>query len=490
MTSTPTTVRKHRNGWLALVITVLARATLTVLLSLLGWSMAPALLGWHPTVVMTGSMLPHLVPGDVVVSRPIDATQVRIGQVLLVDSPDRPGELRMHRLVRISSDGKLILRGDANPNNDSTPVARSAVHGVGALRIPKLGLPYLWVSTGRTGPLVLTGLALALLVAVARWWRPLPAPAAEAVAAEDPAAEDPPAEDPDSAGPKAAAGPPSGVPAVAVGAGRTSPWRRGLIVLVTVAVLVAVTAGGADALAPYSGKATNPTDTWTAGTYFKCANAVTGDSAAFALPLSEASGSVASDLSGNADAGTYSATGVTYAVTGPCTHDSRTAVTLDGSTGSVRFGSVPSSATFTVEIWFKATSASHGGMLVSTTNSSGNKVRVALAMTSAGKLTLAAGASTTAVTTAGAYNNNAWHLAVGVITVSGIALYVDAQTPVTLSATTSVTGQNGPSYAGFGDATGLGTGSYNYFQGSIAFVAMYTSAFTATQVAAHYAAAT
>ena len=161
-----------RSGWFALSVTVLARSALTIMVSLLGWSLAPAALGWHTTVVMTGSMLPKLVPGDLVVSRPIDPAKLSIGQVVLVDNPDHHGQLRLHRFVRVATDGRLILRGDANRTADSSPVARSAVHGVAALHIPYLGRPVLWANEGQVVPLVLTALALLALLRFAFWWRP------------------------------------------------------------------------------------------------------------------------------------------------------------------------------------------------------------------------------------------------------------------------------------------------------------------------------
>jgi signal peptidase len=68
--------------------------------------------------------------------------------VLLVDDPDFAGRLRLHRLTAIRG-GALILRGDANAQVDSTPVAPSAVHGQAFLRIPLVGYPLLWLRTGR-----------------------------------------------------------------------------------------------------------------------------------------------------------------------------------------------------------------------------------------------------------------------------------------------------------------------------------------------------
>jgi signal peptidase len=129
-------VARRTVAWARLLTAELARVVLTIGISLTLWAGAPALLGWHATTVVTGSMQPRINPGDVVSARPVPSGSLQLGMVLLVDDPDHPDRLRLHRLVRFSPDGRLILRGDANPHEDSSPVDRQAVHGVGSLRVP------------------------------------------------------------------------------------------------------------------------------------------------------------------------------------------------------------------------------------------------------------------------------------------------------------------------------------------------------------------
>jgi len=152
--------------WGRVVVAAAARAVVAALLGLALWSAAPALLGWHPTTVMTGSMEPRLSPGDVVVSRPVAPAEVRPGQVLLADDPDQAGHLRMHRFVEPGRDGTIVTKGDANPQADSTPVDRSAVHGVASLRIPFVGSPVVWVREGRWAETAALALALVAVLAL------------------------------------------------------------------------------------------------------------------------------------------------------------------------------------------------------------------------------------------------------------------------------------------------------------------------------------
>ncbi|MGU3410431.1 hypothetical protein ACLBWP_10005 [Microbacterium sp. M1A1_1b] len=151
-------------AWGRVVVATLARAVVVTLLGMALWAAAPAVLGWHPTTVMTGSMEPRLRPGDVVVSRPVAPAALRLGQVLLADDPDQPGHLRLHRAVADGPDRTITTKGDANPGDDSTPLERSAVHGVGALRIPFVATPIVWMRGGEWAKVALLVLAFAAVL--------------------------------------------------------------------------------------------------------------------------------------------------------------------------------------------------------------------------------------------------------------------------------------------------------------------------------------
>jgi signal peptidase I len=452
-----------RSGWPALALTVSARAVLALLLGLLAAALAPAVFGWHPSVVMSGSMRPRLVPGDVVVARPVDPAVIAVGQILLVDSPDHAGQLRLHRVVAVAANRKLILRGDANARPDSTPVARSAVRGVAALRVPWVGRPFRWAHTGRLVPSALTALGLLVVTGCAFWWRP---------AADEAATDDTPP-------------PPRSAPPPAVGV----MLRRALLVGLTTVLVVAATAGGAVAIA-FTRRTTNSTNTWAASAFFTCTNAARAGAPSFLLPLSDPAGPAAVDLSGNAANGTYNNRGVTYGVPGPCRHDNRTAVAMDGSDGYVTAGGASFGTGFTAEVWFKAANcaSTHGGQLLSVLSPQ-NKVIFAVAITRLSQVTYAVGARTNVVTTTGTYCDNSWHLAVATLGAAGLALYLDNAAPLTSSAATSISGAGSYILIGSGHNSDLNTGDTDLLTGSLAFAATYNYALTPAQVSAHYNAA-
>jgi len=152
--------------WLRFGAVIAARAALSLILGLTFWAVAPLAIGWQTTTVMTGSMAPAIDPGDLVVSRPADPTDLRVGQVLLFDDPDHDGELRLHRLHALEGT-ELVPKGDANPHADSTPVDRADVLGVGILRVPWIGSPIRDVREGDALPLAATLVGVSLAAAVA-----------------------------------------------------------------------------------------------------------------------------------------------------------------------------------------------------------------------------------------------------------------------------------------------------------------------------------
>lgn len=141
---------------------------LTATCGLLTWGTAPYAVGWHTTMITSGSMAPAVRPGDLVVIAPLGPAQAATtdltGLVIQFEDPGRPDRLVLHRVVRPDGTGKFITKGDANITPDSTPVPLSAVRGLARLRVPAAGLPMLWLRTGQRLPLSALGLVLLVLL--------------------------------------------------------------------------------------------------------------------------------------------------------------------------------------------------------------------------------------------------------------------------------------------------------------------------------------
>ena len=147
-------------SWFTAISRVVAGTVVAVIGGLVLWSVLPTALGWESHVVVSGSMQPRIMTGDVVLTEPIDPEAIKPGFVVAFADPANPGRQILHRVESIDEDGKLVTRGDANRSSDSTHIDPSAVDGLGRLRVPYVGLPVFWRMHGENVRLVLSALLL------------------------------------------------------------------------------------------------------------------------------------------------------------------------------------------------------------------------------------------------------------------------------------------------------------------------------------------
>lgn len=93
--------------------------------------------------VASGSMHPSYEVGDLVIIQGVPPTDIQEGDVIVFDPPEGASHLTVHRVLRIepTDEGTLQFRtkGDANANEDPSPVPENLVHGRVIYRIPYLG---------------------------------------------------------------------------------------------------------------------------------------------------------------------------------------------------------------------------------------------------------------------------------------------------------------------------------------------------------------
>jgi hypothetical protein len=464
-TATATAPAGLRASRAALVVSALARTALGALALLVLVSVVPAVAGWESTVVTSGSMAPSVRPGDVTLVRPVDVAALVPGQVLLVDDPDVPGGLRLHRLAAVTDSGLLQLKGDANATADASLVDPSAVHGVGALRLPDLGLPALWAAERRSLPLSGAALALAALIGLALLHR-----------SDD---DDEPGDDP----------PVTGGPTRRPGRRRFLRTAvRGTTAALAVAVLVPTTAA-----AVFSGSTANHANTFAAVPNFTCIGPAASPAAQY-LALQETRGPTAvNDGTFTADA-TYTGAGVTYRVPGPPCSRADRAVALDGSSGFVYTSiRVSNPSPFSTQLWFRTTTA-RGGYLIGFGNGTNGDTSTSrdrlVYMTNDGRLTFGVydGAAKT-ISSAQAYNDGAWHMVTATFSASaGAALYVDGAQVAADATLTRAESVSGLFRAGYDNLSGWPNApTSNWFAGSIAHMGVFVTALSAADVAKQYA---
>jgi signal peptidase len=167
-----TTHRRWYRPWpvlAALVLEVVAGTWTFLVIGLVWWANLPQVVGWTPRVVLSGSMLPSLAPGDVVLVGPVsDPRSLATGRLAVVRDDARAGGSYVHRVVRREPGGNLVTRGDANRVEDRPVVTPDRVLGEVRMVVPLAGLPSLWVGQRRFLPLVLVALGtwITLIVTV------------------------------------------------------------------------------------------------------------------------------------------------------------------------------------------------------------------------------------------------------------------------------------------------------------------------------------
>ena len=120
-------------------------------------------IGFSP--ILTGSMRPYAYPGDLFVSKTTKASNLKVGDIILVTSQST-GVFYSHRIVSITkSNGSLriITKGDANAAPEATPflVGTNELVPRSIARAKWIGRPLVYISSvqGRQAALALIVIA-------------------------------------------------------------------------------------------------------------------------------------------------------------------------------------------------------------------------------------------------------------------------------------------------------------------------------------------
>ncbi|MCH4890622.1 signal peptidase I [Acidaminobacter sp. JC074] len=97
----------------------------------------------YPKVILTGSMKPEIMPGDMVLVEFIDYEEVKIGDPILYSY----GEIDiLHRVIAISEDGNLFqTQGDNNASPDPDWVTPEQIKAIQVGKVPFVGKPLVWL---------------------------------------------------------------------------------------------------------------------------------------------------------------------------------------------------------------------------------------------------------------------------------------------------------------------------------------------------------
>lgn len=120
----------------------------------------PAILGYKPFIVMSGSMESEIYTNDLILVKTIDPSELQKGDIIAFRTPENV--VVTHRIMEIrNKNGKLSFttKGDNNESEDSESVKADTVEGKYVLRIPKFGGWLLFISK----PI---GMVISILIAI------------------------------------------------------------------------------------------------------------------------------------------------------------------------------------------------------------------------------------------------------------------------------------------------------------------------------------
>lgn len=107
----------------------------------------PDFMGYKPFIVLSGSMEPAIMAGDLIVTKKIDPTDVEVGQVISFRVEN--DIVVSHRVTEIQTEGGLafLTKGDANVGMDATRVSPDTIEGLYIWRGAGLGRFALFLQT-------------------------------------------------------------------------------------------------------------------------------------------------------------------------------------------------------------------------------------------------------------------------------------------------------------------------------------------------------
>lgn len=101
----------------------------------------PRLMGYEIYEIYTESMEPDYPVGSVIYVKEIEATNVKVGDVITFSLGSATEDVLTHRVVEVDAEkGQFVTKGDANQSVDVEPVAFSSVIGTPKFCLKNMGV--------------------------------------------------------------------------------------------------------------------------------------------------------------------------------------------------------------------------------------------------------------------------------------------------------------------------------------------------------------
>ena len=168
-TQDPGTDRVHRSGKALFYSGLLAVTALLAFGTMAVMAVLPMVIpGYTSASSTSGSMMPTLRIGDVVIAVDHGDDEIAPGTIVVYEDP-RKHDLVTHRVVSVNADGSYITKGDVNGVNDPAPIPAANIRGTTRWIVPFVGLPRVWAAQRQWTPLILTIAVTAMALWLARF---------------------------------------------------------------------------------------------------------------------------------------------------------------------------------------------------------------------------------------------------------------------------------------------------------------------------------
>jgi signal peptidase len=168
-TKDPGTDRVHKSDKALFYTGLLAVTALLAFGTMAVMAVLPIVIpGYTSASITSGSMMPTLRIGDVVIAVDHGDAEIAPGTIVVYEDP-RKHDLVTHRVVSINPDGSYITKGDVNGLDDPAPIPAANIRGTAQWIVPFVGLLRIWAAQGQWALLIVTIAATATALWLSRF---------------------------------------------------------------------------------------------------------------------------------------------------------------------------------------------------------------------------------------------------------------------------------------------------------------------------------
>ena len=125
----------------------------------------PSFFGWKPFIVLSGSMETEIMTGDLVVTKEINTSKLKEGDVIAFKKDGYVTTHRIKSIENVDGETRYITKGDNNNVEDEGYVTQDMVEGIFKSKITGLGNLAMFVQTP-SGMVIALSIPLILLILV------------------------------------------------------------------------------------------------------------------------------------------------------------------------------------------------------------------------------------------------------------------------------------------------------------------------------------